>query len=268
MMQWNTKAGTTVRVREQLPAAHAFRVSAEGKLMPIFPETSPVAYPRHTVTDDKPTGEQALSARFFERNPAHLIGRRTGTGLWPPDSLDAAAVKSFEAGQIALYSDKDANAAIAAYEAAVAQDAGYIKAWVALAIAYITDNTDESLTKANEVLSFLAELVPGEWLSAEASGIVHQNRAYLFVHRFRQNGENDPALLVAADRDYAVCDARTEAGRERLEYLCPWAYVKAMRGETDAARALWNRAKTRAVALNAPTILAEYANKYAPLREL
>ncbi len=267
MMQWNSKVGTPVRVREYLPVTHTFRV-AEGKLMPIVIETPSVAYPRHTVTDGEPTGEQTLSARFFESNPAHLIGRRTGTGLWPPDSLDAEAMKSFEAGQVALYQNKNANAAIAAYEAAVGRDAGYIKAWVALAIAYITDNTEGSLAKANDVLSFLAELVPGEWLSAEASGIVYQNRAYLFVHRFRQGGESDLALLSNADRDYAVCDSRTETGRERLEYLCPWAYVKWMCGETDAARVLWNRAKTRATVLNAPTILAEYANKYAPLREL
>ncbi|MBC8143399.1 MAG: hypothetical protein H7Y38_18380 [Armatimonadetes bacterium] len=236
--------------------------------MPLVTDSAPVAYPRHTVTDDKPTAEHSLSARFFESNPAHLIARRTGTGVWPADSLDANAVKSFEAGQVALYQNKDANAAIISYEAAVGLDAGYIKAWVALVIAYITDNTADSLDKAQEILSFLAELVPGEWLSAEASGIVYQNRAYLFVHRFRQGGETDAALLSAADRDYAVCDGRTEAGRERLEYLCPWAYVKGMRGETDAARELWSRAKTRAVQLNAPTILAEYANKYAPLREL
>lgn len=279
MWEWYSKTNATVPVQANKPnAVVSFRVTREGKLMPILPETlnelpappelPAVAYPRHIVTDDRPTGEQTLSARFFERNPAHLIGRRTGNGVWPDDSDDAEAVRLFEAGQTALYQNKDVNAAITAYESAVARDSGYIKAWVALAIAYITDNTPDSLDRATEVLTFLAGLEPSDWLTSEASGIIHQNRAYLSVHRFRQGGETDQSLLAVADRDYQVCDARTESERERLEYLCPWAFVKLLLGETDAARALWNRAIARANALGATGILAEYAAKYAPLRNL
>ncbi len=275
MWEWYSKANAPVPVQEKKScAALSFRVTREGKLMPIPPEQivpsdlPAGAYPRHIVTDDLPTGEQTLSARFFERNPAHLIGRRTGSGVWPDDSPDAQAVRSFEAGQTALYQDKDPVAAITAYEAAVERDAGYIKAWVALAISYITDNTPGSLDRATEVLSFLAELAPSDWLTEEASGIVHQNRAYLSVHRFRQGGETDATLLADADADYRVCDARTAPERERLEYLCPWAYVKLCLRETESARALWERAAARADVLNASGILAEYAAKYAPLRTL
>jgi hypothetical protein len=118
------------------------------------------------------------------------------------------------------------------------------------------------------VLTFLAGLEPSDWLTTEASGIIYQNRAYLSVHRYRQGGETDRSLLVTADRDYQVCDARTGSEHERLEYLCPWAFVKLSLGETDAARALWNRAVARASVLGATGILAEYAAKYAPLRNL
>ena len=266
LLEWYSKVNRAVTVRDDSRAALAFRVSPEGKLMPL-PAPPVVAYPRHTVTDDLPTTEKTLSARFFESNPAHLIGRRTGSGVWPDDSPDADAKKAFEAGQIALYENKDAQAAITAYEAAVERDAGYIKAWVALSIAYITDNTADSLGKASDVLSFLAELTPGDWLTLEASGIIHQNRAYLSVHRFRQGGKKKIALLADADRDYAVCDTRTELGRERLEYLCPWTYVKIVSGETVAARLLWSRAVTRARDLGANSILAEYVAKYAPLAQ-
>ena len=271
---WHTnEARTNVRVRADVASNLAvFRVHPNGKLMPNVPNVPSVpgmpavAYPRHIVTDDLITGESALSARFFERNAAHLIGRSTGAGVWPGDSDDPAAVRSFEAGQRALYDLKDANAAIAAYEGAVERDATYIKAWVALAIAYITDNALASLHRADDVLTFLASLSPGEYLTEEASGIIYQNRAYLNVHRYRQNGETDAALLTRADADYAVCDRRTAPERSRLEYLCPWAYVKLTRGEGEAARALWLRAAERADAIGASAILSEYAAKYAPLR--
>ncbi|MBC7806810.1 MAG: hypothetical protein H7145_11730, partial [Akkermansiaceae bacterium] len=279
MWEWYSKTNAPVPVQgKKSCAVLSFRVTREGKLMPILPETltelpipvdlPAVAYPRHIVTDDRPTGEQTLSARFFERNPAHLIGRRTGNGVWPDDSDNAEAVRLFEAGQTALYQSKDVNAAITAYESAVERDSGYVKAWVALAIAYITDNTPESLDRATEVLTFLAGLPPSDWLTTEASGIIHQNRAYLSVHRFRQGGETNASLLAAADCDYQICDDRTEAERERLEYLCPWAFVKLSLGEIEPARALWSRAIARASKLGATGILAEYAAKYAPLRTL
>ncbi|MBC8137891.1 MAG: hypothetical protein H8F28_18585 [Fibrella sp.] len=280
MWEWYSKTNAAVPVQgKKSCAVLSFRVTREGKLMPISPETlteiplvpvdlPAVAYPRHIVTDDRPTGEQTLSARFFERNPAHLIGRRTGNGVWPDDSDNKEAVRLFEAGQTALYQNKDVNTAITAYESAVERDSGYVKAWVALAIAYITDNTPESLDRATEVLTFLAGLEPSDWLTPEASGIIHQNRAYLSVHRFRQGGETDQSLLAAADRDYQICDGRTGADRERLEYLCPWAFVKLSLGDTDTARALWTRAVARARKLSATGILAEYAAKYAPLRTL
>src|SRR5438309_1778355 len=80
--------------------AQTFRVSREGRLMPASPEpSSEVAYPRHIITDGRPTEERSLSSRFFEHNAAHLIGRRTGTGVWPDDPQDVEAVRLFERGQ-------------------------------------------------------------------------------------------------------------------------------------------------------------------------
>lgn len=229
-------------------------------------ELPPVAYPRYIVRDDRATGEKPLSATFFETNPSHLIGRRTGTGVWPDDPQDAEAVALFEAGQHALYEDKDVVQAIRSYEAALDRDAGYIKAWVALAIALISDNTPDSLAKAEETLSYLAQIEPNDWLTAEASSIIHQNRAYLYVHRYRLGGGNDPALLLKADNDYRVADGRTPRERARLELLCPWAYVKLEMGDSAAARALWDRARAWAESKGTLPLLREYAAKYVPLR--
>jgi tetratricopeptide (TPR) repeat protein len=223
----------------------------------------PVAYPRFIVENDKPTTEPTLSPTFFERNLSHLIGRRTGEGVWPDDSDNPEAVALFQQGQKALYETKDVALAIRSYEAALDKDSGYVKAWVALAIAYISDNTSDSLDRAQEVLDYLCALEPSDWLTEEASGIIYQNRAYLNVHRFRQTGEK--AYLSQADADYAVCDARS-GDRPRIEYLCPWAYVKLETGDALAARALWDRARTFAEGRHATHLLAEYAAKYAPLR--
>jgi tetratricopeptide (TPR) repeat protein len=226
---------------------------------------APVAYPRYIVRDGLPTGEKPLSSAFFENNPSHLIGRRTGTGVWPDDPEDAEAVALFEAGQKALYEEKDVVKAIRSYEAALEREPAYIKAWVALSIAYISDNTPESLDRAEEALTYLAGIEPNEWLTVEVSGIVHQNRAYLYLHRYRMGGSRDRGLLEMADADYAVADARS-AGRPRIEHLCPWAYVKIELGDLQAARTLWDRARAYADATGAAHLLREYAAKYVPLR--
>jgi len=224
------------------------------------------AYPKLIVQDNRATvGEAALSSAFHERNLSHLIGRRTGDGVWPDDPSDAEAVKQFEAGQKALYEDKDAVGAMRAYEAALDREPSYLKAWVALSIAYINDNTPESLGQAEEVLTNLAALAPSDWLTGEASSIIHQNLAYLYVHRFRQGAER--ANLTQADAHYAIADQRG-GGRARIEYLCPWAYVKMELKQREAARTLWTRAQAWAETNRAPRLLNEYAAKYAPLREL
>jgi len=226
----------------------------------------PVAYPHYIVRDDRATGEKSLSATFFETNPSHLIGRRTGNDVWPDDSQDPDAVALYEAAQHALYEEKDVVKAIRSYEAALDRDSGYVKAWVALAIAYISDNTADSLAKAEETLTYLAGVEPSDWWTAEASGIVYQNRAYLYVHRYRLGGGSDPALLLKADSDYRVADERTPRDRMRLELLCPWAYVKLEMGDSAAARVLWDRAYRFAESKGTLHRLREYAAKYVPLR--
>ena len=221
------------------------------------------AYPRFIVEDDRPTAEPTLSAAFHESNLSHLIGRRATAGIWPDDSEDPEAVRHFIVGQKALYEDKDAVAAIRAYEAALERDSSYFKAWVAIAIAYITDNTLESLQKAESVLENLAALPISDWLTSEVSSIVYQNLAYLHLHYYRLR--QDARHLAEADRRYAIADARCN-GRERIEFLCPWAFVKAEMGDADSAQALWERAERYAAEHGTPHLLKEYAAKYAPLR--
>lgn len=221
------------------------------------------AYPRYIVADDQPTPEPTLSAAFHDRNLSHLIGRRTGEGIWPDDPEDKEALRRFEQGQKALYKDKDTIAAIRAYEGALERDDSYIKAWVALAIAYISDNTPQSLQQAEDVLESLSGLPVSDWLSCQASSIIYQNLAYLHVHYYRQG--RGRTHLAEADRRYAVADERS-AGKERIEFLCPWAFVKLELDYPESARSLWERAERYAALHETPHILKEYAAKYAPLR--
>ena len=221
------------------------------------------AYPRYIVDDDQATPEPTLSAAFHERSLSHLIGRRGGQGVWPDDPEDAEAVRLFEQGQKALYEQKETVTAIRAYEAALERDDSYIKAWVALSIAYISDNTPQSLRQAEDILNNLANLPLSDWLSSQLSSIFYQNLAYLNVHYYRQG--RGRAFLTEADRLYAVADERS-AGKERIEFLCPWAFVKMELGQIESAQSLWERAEVYAAAHGTPHILKEYAAKYAPLR--
>lgn len=218
------------------------------------------AYPRFVLQDDRPTAEAPLSSAFHERFLAHFIGQRTDDGIWPPHSADALARERYGAGQTALYETKDAVEAIRRYEEALDADPGYLHAWVALAIAYITDNTDESLDQGERILDSLCALPVGDdGLSPEAASIIRQNRAYLELHRYRR-GDGD-AHLSRADAVYA--DAAALAVQPRIELLCPWAFVKTETGQRDAARAL----VADAAALN-PTLVREYAAKYPSLATL
>ena len=169
----------------------------------------------------------------------------------------------FEQGQKALYEKKDTVAAIRAYEAALDRDDSYIKAWVALSIAYISDNTPQSLRQAEDILKNLAGLPLSDWLSSQLSSIFYQNLAYLNVHYYRQG--RGRTYLTEADRLYAIADERS-AGKERIEFLCPWSFVKMELGQGELARILWERAEVYAAAYETPHILKEYAAKYAPLR--
>lgn len=225
------------------------------------------AYPRLILNEDRVTPEASLSRSFYERNPAHFIGLRAGDGIWPQQPENAEAVRLYAEGHRALYEEKDAVAAIRALEAALEVEPSYLQAWVALAIACITDNTEESLEQAQAVLEQLASLTPerGGWLTPEASSIINQNLGYLHVHRYRQN--RDISHLPEADRCYQAADTLS-AGKDRIELLCPWAFVKLEMGDRKAATALWTRAQKCAAARNAPRLLSEYAAKYASLRTL
>lgn len=219
------------------------------------------AYPHYVLQDDHRTSEESLPRAFHERFLAHFIGQRSDDGVWPPHSTSEAARELFRDGQKALHESKDAVAAIRAYEEALDLDPGYLQVWVALAIAYITDNTEDGLDQAEAILANLCALPVGEnGLTREAASIIHQNRAYLHLHRWRRG--NGLRHLGEADALYAKADALAEA--PRIELLCPWAFVKHERGELTAARSLVRRAE----ALNLPGLLGEYAAKYAPLTAL
>jgi tetratricopeptide (TPR) repeat protein len=221
-------------------------------------------YPKLVHWDGRPSGEPALSSAFHARHSGHLVGWRGGDGVWPAHPDDREAVACYAAGHAALYERKDAAEAVRAYEAALERDPAYLQAWVSLAIAHIADNTPGSLDQAETILDSLADLAPGEWLSRAASSIIRQNRAYLHVHRYRQ--QPHASHLRRADAEYAIADdLRGETGEERLELLAPWAYVKLEMGDRAAAEALWRRAVRAA---SAPHLLSEYTAKYAPLRSL
>lgn len=236
--------------------------SQETPVPPVY-RGDEAAYPRYIVADDEPTPEAPLSEAFHDRNLSHLIGRKTGEGIWPDDPQDTEALEFFRQGQKALYEDKDMNAAIRSYEAALARDDSFIKAWVALVIAYISDNTSESLRNAQDILENLAAIPVSDWMTSGLQSIIHQNLAYLHVHYYRLGRGREH--LAEADRNYGIAESFSQ-GKDRLEFLCPWAFVKLESGQRDAAQNLWERAERYAAEHTAPHILREYAAKYAPLR--
>lgn len=217
------------------------------------------AYARFLLRDDALTEETPLPRAFHERFPSHFVGQRTADGIWPEHSPDVEARERYRDGQAALYDDKDPVAAIRAYEAALEIDPTYLHAWVALGIAYVMDNTQESLGQAEGIFSRLCALESSDWLSREAASILRQNLGYVYVARYRRDG--DPAHLIQADTEYRRADALAE--QMRIELLCPWAFVAYELGNLSAAKSCWMRA---CQAAPSPAALAEYAAKYAPLR--
>jgi tetratricopeptide (TPR) repeat protein len=221
---------------------------------------NPSAYPRLLLEDDRLSEEAPLPRAFHDRFPAHLVGLRGAAGgIWPEPSRNPAARASFQEGHRLLYEEKDPIAAMRCYEAAIDADPEYLQPWVALGIAGVMDNTPESLNLAEGVFTQLSELDENSGLSAELRSIIRQNLAYVSVHRYRETGVS--AELDRADAGYAEADALAE--QERVELLCPWAFVKCERGEDAAAATLWARAQKSAPSRD---ILLEYAAKYAPLR--
>jgi tetratricopeptide (TPR) repeat protein len=221
---------------------------------------NPSAYPRLLLEDDRLSEEAPLPRAFHDRFPAHLVGLRGSQGgIWPEPSQSAEALASFNEGHRLLYEEKDPVAAMRCYEAAIDTDPEYLQPWVALGIAGVMDNTPESLNLAEGVFTQLSELGADSGLSAELRSIIRQNLAYVSVHRYRETGL--VTELERADTGYAEAAALAE--QERVELLCPWAFVKCERGEDSAAAALWDRARK---AVPSRDILLEYAAKYAPLR--
>jgi tetratricopeptide (TPR) repeat protein len=204
--------------------------------------------------------EAPLSPAFHERFPVLLIGRRTQGTIWPDHSENEAALECYREGYKALHEEQDAVAAMRAYEQALEHDPLYFRAWVDLAIASLMDNTAESIEKAEGIFSRLCAIEPdGEWLTREVASMLRQNLGYTRVVRYRRTG--DRTYLELADSEYKLANALAE--QERLELLCPWAYVKLERGEKENAERLWERAKKATVSQE---VLAEYVAKYVPLR--
>ena len=206
--------------------------------------------------------EEPLPAAFHERFPVLLIGRRTQGTIWPDHSENAAAVELYREGYKALHEDQDAVAAMRAYEQALELDPLYFRAWVDLAIAALTDNTAESIEKAEGIFARLCAIEPdGEWLTREVASMLRQNLGYTRVVRYRRTG--DRTYLELADAEYKLANALAE--QERVDLLCSWAYVKLERGEKESAERLWERAVKFA-----PTkeILVEFVRKFAPLAVL
>ncbi len=215
------------------------------------------AYPHFQLSNDRPTGEIPLPAAFHERFPSHFVGQRSGKDLWPPHSPDSEAVRRYLDGQRCLYEEKDATAAIIAYEAALDVDPGYLQAWVALSIAFITENSEESLVEARRILDALAELPHGEsGVPQGAASIVLQNRAYLALHHWRR-GDGD-AWLVDADNHYKRADAL--GSEPRAEMLFPWAFVRLATGDAHGAATLFEAARN-----SMPAVTSEYIAKYPDL---
>ncbi len=233
---------------------------------PIASLNQPAGVPRVVLENDEPTARQPLPRAFHDQGVAILVSRSAKSEGWPPDPDDLAARALFEQGQVALYEQKDPGLAIQRFQSALQREAGYVKAWVALTIALVAENTPASLADGERVLRGLLSAGNGDALSDDVARMLRTNLGFLYVHRSRH-----PAALAEEERELRLADREYEqavalsGGRDRVGTLAIWAYVKARLGESPAARGLWERARRCAPSA---TVLEEYRAKYPELVRL
>ncbi len=213
------------------------------------------------------------SEAFYERHQSLMMSAFPDAWKWEEEEiakLVPGAVRSCHSGVNELQ-ENNLPAACGLLEKAFveASDAGfyYFRALVNLSIAYVGSGepalAQEILQEAREVLQSATE-VP-----AQVQCMIWVNSA--FTNFTLAQPDNDPTLLEAADLGFQQA-ANIDPEGVVADMLCPWAVVKALRGDAQGARNLWNDAVAQAKKdenpLPALKELKEYLNRFAILRDL
>ena len=199
----------------------------------------PLGFPIHALTDGIPNADRFVHAGVHERVRTHLLGQRTEDGIWPAHSAVPAAVDAYRRAHAFLYEAVDATAAAKDYEVATSLDAGYLQAWVGLALAWTSMGTPDSIQSAVQLWRALVELPVGEdGVTHRCMGILLQNLAYTLYQEYLYTHDVD-ALIESAEW---YRKSHETDGDMRPELYYPWCNVLLMLGKEEDAFALWNTA--------------------------
>ena len=199
----------------------------------------PLGFPIHALTDGIPNADRFVHAGVHERVRTHLIGQRTEDGIWPAHSAFPAAVDAYRRAHASLYESVDATAAARDYEVATSLDAGYLQAWVGLALAWTSMGTPDSIQSAVQLWRALVELPVGEdGVTHRCMGILLQNLAYTLYQEYLYT--LDVSSLIESAEWYQK--SHQTDGDMRPELYYPWCNVLLILGRDEDAFALWNAA--------------------------
>jgi hypothetical protein len=199
----------------------------------------PLGFPIHALTDGIPNADRFVHAGVHERVRTHLIGQRTEDGIWPAHSAVPTAVDAYRRAHASLYESVDATAAARDYEVAASLDAGYLQAWVGLALAWTSMGTPDSIQNAVQLWRALVDLPVGEdGVTHRCMGILLQNLAYTLYQEYLY--KLDVNLLIESAKWYQK--SHQTDGDMRPELYYPWCNVLLILGKEEDAFALWKSA--------------------------
>jgi tetratricopeptide (TPR) repeat protein len=232
--------------------------------MSVKQAEQPTAYLKVVSEESEIVNRQTLSPGFHARYPAFFVSRYPDAHHWPPDPDDPEAVQLMQQGQESLYQQNDTGMAIQCFKKALMRQPGYLKAWVALTVALIAENTEISLDDAERVLRNL--LSYGDDIPQIARWMLHANFGTLWVHRslMGKGTEQEQGYLQRADEQYTLAES-LEEDEAHLATRAIRAYVKLGLGEIEDARRFWNMLQENP---DARLIIEEYEAKYPELKQL
>lgn len=224
----------------------------------------PTAYLKVVSEESEIVDRQALSPGFHAHYPAFFVSRYPDAHHWPPEPDDPEAVHLMQKGQEALYQRNDTGMAIQCFKRALTRQPGYLKAWVALTVALIAENSEISLDDAERVLRNL--LSYGDSIPQIARWMLHANFGTLWVHRslLMKGTAQERVYLQRADEQYALAEA-LEEDEAHLATRAIRAYVKLGLGDIKEARRFWDMLQDNP---DARLIREEYEAKYPELKQL
>ncbi len=242
--------------------------------MPVSPKPErPIAYPQ-VVANASAATDMPLPAAFHKAAVANLVGLYSSDGIWPKMPDNPRAVAEFEAGQRFLVEEKDVESAICSFEACISDEPTFLEAYISLGVAYAMSNTDDGLAAAEDVFIGLISMESSGWISKAVVSMIHQNLGSVYLMRASDCTTTDcdrDGWLQHSDSQFELSDSAggpSNGVPDRLELLCPWAYVKQQLNQPPEAAALIRRIVSFVDANDAWDALTDFIAKYPSLAAL